>query len=186
MSQKIGFNVMANFLFCLPNESKDDRAACVDFAISNKIDLAKFNNVVPYPGTQMYDDLIANNKLNVLTDYSNFNSQEVLVRPIFKKRNFPYIPENTSVYGIEKEIIFAYFRYYFRIKVFAKMLMQSNWGDAILSSGDSFVSKLKKLPAFLLLLTDISIKFGLMFLSVFRKDGIKLSSLLKTLPTFFK
>ena len=64
--------------------------------------------------------------------------------------------------------------------------MQSNWGDAIFSSGDSFVSKLKKLPALILLLTDISIKFGLMFLNVFRKDGIKLSSLLKTLPTFFK
>lgn len=186
MSQKIGFKVMANFLFCLPNETKKDRTDCVDFAISNKIDLAKFNNVVPYPGTQMYDDLIAENKLNVLPDYCNFNSQEVLVRPIFKKRNFPYVPDNTNVYGIEKEIIFAYFRYYFRFRVFYKMLTQSNWGDAILSSGNSFMSKLRKLPAFLLLLTDISIKFGLMFLSVFRKDGIKLRNLLKTLPAFFK
>jgi radical SAM superfamily enzyme YgiQ (UPF0313 family) len=120
MSQKLGFKVMANFLFCLPNETKKDRDDCVDFAISNKIDLAKFNNVVPYPGTQMYDDLIAEDKLNILSDYSNFNSQEVLVRPIFKKRNFPYVSDNSTVYGIEKEIIFAYFWYYFRIKVLQK------------------------------------------------------------------
>jgi radical SAM superfamily enzyme YgiQ (UPF0313 family) len=186
ISQEIGFKVMANFLFCLPNETKNDRAACVDFALNNKIDLVKFNNVVPYPGTQMFDDLILENKLNALADYSNFNSQEVLVRPIFTKRNFPYVPDNTTVYGVEKEIFFAYFRYYFRIKVLVKMLLQSNWGDAILSSGDSFVSKVKKIPSLLLLLTDISIKFGFMFLSVFRKDGIKLSSLLKTLPAFFK
>ena len=35
-------------------------------------------------------------------------------------------------------------------------------------------------------LFKIYIKFGLMFLSVFRKDGIKFKHLLKTLPAFFR
>ena len=177
---------MTNFLFCLLSETKKDRADCVDFAISNKIDLAKFNNVVPYPGTQMYEDLIAQDNLNILTDYSNFNSQEVLVRPIFKKRNFPYIPNNSTSYGIEKEIVFSYFRYYFRFRVFVKMLTQSNWGDAIFNYGDSFKERIFKLPSFLILGIDIFVKFGAMFFSGFQKDGIRIKDVMKVFFYFFK
>ena len=79
-SQSIGLKVMTNFLFCLPNETKQVRKECVDFAIRNKVDLAKFNNVVPYPGTVLHDQVKANNKLIVKTDYSNFNSQLVLIK----------------------------------------------------------------------------------------------------------
>ncbi|HPX76429.1 MAG TPA: radical SAM protein [Bacteroidales bacterium] len=185
MAQKIGFKVMANFLFCLPNETRIDRTACVNFALEHNIDLVKFNNVVPYPGTQMYEDLLSQNKLNIMPDYSNFNSQEVLVRSVFKKRNFPYVPDNSVAYGVEKEIMFAYFRYYFRFKMISKILKQKNWGDAIFHSGDSFISKLKKTPAFILLLIDISFKFVMMFFSVFRKNGIKFKDILNCFVKFF-
>ena len=186
LAQKIGFKVMANFLFCLPNESKKERTDCVNFAIKHNIDLVKYNNVVPYPGTQMYEDLNAKNEMNILPKFSNFNSQEVLVRSIFKKKNFPYIPQNSTAYGIEKEIIFAYYRTYFRLKTLSKIIFKPNWGDVIFSSGKSFILKLSKFPSFLLLLADISIKFGLVFLSVFKKDGIKLKDIIKTVPAFFK
>lgn len=186
LAQKIGYKVMANFLFCLPSETKDVRNQCVDFTIKNKLDLAKFNNVVPYPGTVMYDQILAENKLLILPDYINFNSQEVLVRPIWKKANFPYLPEDSTAYGMKQEILFAYFRYYFRWKIILKIFTQRTWGDAIFSYGSSSLEVLKKTPSFILLLTDISFKFGLMFLSVFSKKGVRIKDLLKSISGFFK
>ncbi len=186
LSQSLGYKVMANFLFCLPNETRQIRNDCVDFAIKNKLDLAKFNNVVPYPGTVMYDNALSSSKLHILPDFINFNSQEVLVRPIFKRAEFPYIPDNSSSYGMKQEILFAYFRYYFRWKMLVKVLTQRTWGGAIFSYGNSPGDVLRKIPSFFILLIDISLKFGLMFWSVFRKKGIRFRDLCKSLVGFFK
>lgn len=186
LAQSIGYKVMANFLFCLPTETREIRNQCVDFAIRNNLDLAKFNNVVPYPGTVIYDQTLAENKLLILPDYLNFNSQEVLVRPIWRKANFPYLPDDSSAYGMKQEILFAYFRFYFRWKMIYKILSQPSWGDAIFSYGHSFVEILRKIPRILLLLTDIFLKFELMLFSVFSRKGIKFKDLLKTIPVFFK
>ena len=186
LSKSMGYKVMANFLFCLPNETRQIRNDCVDFAIKNKLDLAKFNNVVPYPGTVMYDNALANSKLNILPDFINFNSQEVLVRPIFKRAEFPYIPDNSSSYGMKQEILFAYFKYYFRWKMLVRVLTQRTWGGAIFSYGNSPIDVLRKIPSFFILLIDISLKFGLMFLSVFCRKGIRFRDLCKSLIGFFK
>ncbi|HOE03854.1 MAG TPA: radical SAM protein [Bacteroidales bacterium] len=186
LAQGIGYKVMANFLFCLPGETVQVRDECVDFAIHNNIDLAKFNNVVPYPGTAMYDQLLTENQLKILPDYKNFNSQEVLVRPFWKKANFPFIPEGANGYGIKNEILFAYFRYYFRWRIIKRIVSDKGWGDAIISFGKSFGAFIKILPALVVLLTDISIKFGFMFLSVFSVHGIKTRKLFKSLSAFNK
>jgi len=185
MAQQIGFGIMANFLFCLPNETREVREACVEFAIRNKLELAKFNNVVPYPGTVMYDQTLEKG-LDVHKDYINFNSQEVLVRPFYKKVNFPYLPEGTTSYGMRQEILMAYFRFYFRFKMLIRVFTKRSWGGAIFSYGESFRDVLKKIPAFILLLIDISIKFELMFLSVFSKNGIKFKDITKSIIGFFK
>lgn len=186
LAQKIGYKVMANFLFCLPNETREVRTKCVDFAIKNKLDVAKFNNVVPYPGTVMYDQAIVDEDLMVKGEFSNFNSQEVLVRPLFKKSNFPFLPKDSTSYGMQQEILLAYFRFYMRIRVIFKLLTQRNWGGAIFSYGTSFFDALKKMPALLLLMIDISLKFELMFFSVFIPKGIKVKEVIKTFTGFFK
>ena len=84
------------------------------------------------------------------------------------------------------EIIFAYFRFYFRISIIKKILKDRSWGDAIFNTGKSKIDFLKKIPRLLLLFTDISIKFGLMFLSVFRKNGICFKELKRVFLNFFK
>ncbi len=125
-------------------------------------------------------------KIKVKKYYSNFNSQEVLVRPFYKKPKFPLIPQNTSEYQIYNDILFSYFKYYFRYRQIKKIFTQKGWGDLILSTGDSFFIKIKKSPALIFLGIDIFIKFVLMFLSVFKRDGVKIKELLMVFREFFK
>ena len=182
--KEIGFKVMANFIFCFPDESREIRINCVEFSIKHDLDLVKFNNVVPYPGTVLYNQ--NKDKITVKKYYSNFNSQEVLVRPFYKKPNFPLLPENTSEYQIRNDILFSYFKYYFRFRQIKKIFSQKAWGDLILSTGDSFFSKVKKIPAIIILGIDIFIKFVIMFLSVFKRDGVRIKEILKVFREFFK
>ena len=44
-----GMNVQASFIYGLPEETIDDRFKTLKFALDHDIDIAKFNNLVPYP-----------------------------------------------------------------------------------------------------------------------------------------
>lgn len=186
VSKKIGLKVMANFIYCLPQETKAIRSNCVSFAIDNKLDVAKFNNVVPYPGTSLYTQTLNEKKLLIKPNYSNFNSQLVMVRSLWKKADFPYLPDESTSLSMRNEILFSYFRFYFRFGRLKKIFSDKNWGGAIFSFGNSRTDTLKKIPAAIVLLIDFSFKFGLMFLSVFTSKGIKTKELLNALIGFYK
>ncbi len=185
-SRNTGFKVMANFLYCLPNETRDIRSNCVSFAIDNHIDVAKFNNVVPYPGTRMYDETLGAGRLHVDADFSNFNSQLVLVRPAWQRLPFPYLPEGSTGYGMRNEILFSYFKFYFRFGMIKKMLTKKDWGGAIFSFGSSNWEAFRKFPLTLLLLMDVGFKLGLMFLSIFTPIGISFKACFGVFFRFFK
>jgi anaerobic magnesium-protoporphyrin IX monomethyl ester cyclase len=186
IAKKIGFKVMANFLFCLPEETKTIRENCVNFAIENKIDVVKFNNVVPYPGTDLYTQTMNEGKLLIKPMFSNFNSQLVMVRPAWKKINFPYLPEGTTSFSMRNEILFSYFKLYFNFHRLKKILSDKNWGGAIFSFGNSNWDVVKKIPVTFLLILDFSLKFTLMFFSIFSGKGISARKCLKVFYYFFK
>jgi anaerobic magnesium-protoporphyrin IX monomethyl ester cyclase len=109
--------VIANFLFCLPEETAFDRVACVNFAIKNHIDVVKFNNIVPYPGTELYNQNYQSRINFNYPDYGNFNSQIAIIHPFYKKIPYPLIPNNSSDRQIESEIILSYLKFYLRFSV---------------------------------------------------------------------
>jgi anaerobic magnesium-protoporphyrin IX monomethyl ester cyclase len=185
LAQNVGFKVMTNFLFCLPGETKRVRKDCVDFAIRNNVDLAKFNNVVPYPGTVLYDQVKAKGKLEIKKDYANFNSQLVLIKSFWKRVPFPYLPESSTKYSMRQEIVFSYFRFYFRISIIKKILKDRSWGDAIFNVGKSKIDVLKKIPSIMMLGIDFFLKFVTMKISIFSKKGISFKDFINSLTSFF-
>jgi anaerobic magnesium-protoporphyrin IX monomethyl ester cyclase len=186
VSKKIGFKVMANFIYCLPEETKAIRSDCVNFALENKIEVVKFNNVVPYPDTSLYEQTLKEKKLSVKPNYSNFNSQLVMVRPAWKKINFPYLPEGASSFSMRNEILFSYFKIYFNFHRLKKIFSDKNWGGAIFSFGNSNWDVVKKIPVIFLLVLDFTLKFSLMFISIFSAKGISARECLKVFYHFYK
>lgn len=158
ISKQIGYKVMANFLYFLPNEHKKDRKACVDFSIKHNIDVVKFNNIVPYPGTSMYEKYKYTSKIRTSLNYENYNSQMVLVRPFWEKCVFPFKPDNTPDYILKNEILWSYLRFFIRYNMLKSVLGKRKWGSLIFRYGNNTVEVIKHIPAVIVLLADLSIK----------------------------
>ena len=54
IAKKVGIDVRAAFLFGTPGETKSTIQETVDYAITLDPDIAIFNIITPYPGTQLY------------------------------------------------------------------------------------------------------------------------------------
>lgn len=161
LAKQIGFKVIANFMFCLPEESKQDRILCVDFCIEQNIDVVKFNNIVPYPGTKLYDTCRNNDQFINSVRFSHFNSQLVLVTPFWKKVHFPFLPQGTSGSEIIYDTLIAYLKFYFRGRIILRML-KKNWGGLVFRYGNSAAEVFVKLPMMLLLSFDILMKISIL------------------------
>lgn len=54
-----GIEVMANFMLSLPGETPEKGMETIEFAIELDPDIVKFNLTVPYPGTELYEQVTA-------------------------------------------------------------------------------------------------------------------------------
>ncbi len=58
-AHEAGLSVRADFIVGVPGQTMDNLKNTLDFACSLPIDFAHFNKFVPYPGTQLYRELVA-------------------------------------------------------------------------------------------------------------------------------
>ncbi len=108
LAKSIGFEVTATFMFGLPGEKHDDRMAAIDLAKELKLDQVKFNNAVPYPGTELYQLAKKDSRLFVEKEYQNFNAIVTFLNIFWYKQHLPYVPEGTSESEIRDDIFWAY------------------------------------------------------------------------------
>lgn len=120
------FKIQASFIFGYPDESEADRIETLLFALNSPIDIAKFNNVVPYPGTKLYDISSKNKVLNFSEDYSNANTLIPLTTILFSKPKFPLKQNNTDFNTLNRFILLAYFSFYFRVKNIRNIIKQNS------------------------------------------------------------
>ena len=57
MTREAGINIIGNFLFGLPGDTKEDMQAALDMAMRENLEYANFNVALPYPGSAWYDSL---------------------------------------------------------------------------------------------------------------------------------
>jgi radical SAM superfamily enzyme YgiQ (UPF0313 family) len=105
LGQKHGFNIALFMIFGLPTETSDDRRTSFDVVRGARVEASKYNSLIPYPGTPIYTDLKASERMHVTPGWANFNSTLSVTRSIFDRTPLPYVPETTSEFELKRDIV---------------------------------------------------------------------------------
>ena len=107
---------MGLFILGLPGEEKKLSYQTIKFAKRLNLDIAQFSICTPYPGSELYNNLINEKKIDPFdwekySQYANFTDNE----PI-------WTPEKITGSEIKKIVMNAYIQFYFRPKIIFKLL----------------------------------------------------------------
>lgn len=147
MAKKAGFHVSATFIYALPGETHQDRMDCVRLSTELNLDMVRFNNATPYPGTELYAIASSENRLNIKGLYENFVSVSTFIENPFKKIPFSYVPAGNTEDQIRRDILFSYFNYYIDIRKLKEIFAKPELGVGWFNAGDRFMDMMRKLPA---------------------------------------
>ncbi|MBP7652244.1 cobalamin-dependent protein [Candidatus Dependentiae bacterium] len=115
-TKEAGIKVMGLFILGLPGEEKKLSYQTIKFAKRLNLDIAQFSICTPYPGSELYNNLINEKKIDPFdwekySQYANFTDNE----PI-------WTPEKITGSEIKKIVMNAYIQFYFRPKIIFKLL----------------------------------------------------------------
>lgn len=82
-----GIAIIGCFIFGTDTQDKDVFRRTVDFALKNEIDAIQLTLETPLPGTVLYRQMVAENRL-LLTDYPNDWRHYNIFEPVHQMRNF--------------------------------------------------------------------------------------------------
>ena len=116
LAKKYNFLVDTVFIFGLPGESRADRVASFNLACSLDVSKARFNNATPYPGTELYRMAKAENNLNIIGDWENFNPTGALTAKNPFKYPLPYYPKGSTPEDLVMDVIQANMLYFLQPK----------------------------------------------------------------------
>jgi radical SAM superfamily enzyme YgiQ (UPF0313 family) len=77
----LGIMINGSFVFGLDGENPDVFARTVDWAVASGITTATFHIATPYPGTQMYSEMAAQNRMTT-SNWDLYDTRHVVYRPI--------------------------------------------------------------------------------------------------------
>ena len=175
MAKELGFHVSAAFIYGFPTETHSDRINCARLSKELEIDMARFNNATPYPGTELYQIAKKEGALNIQNDYENFISVSTFIENPFKKIPFSYIPAGSTENEIRNDILFSYIIFYMDIKKIKRILTTSGEGAGWFSAGEKILETAKKIPALVFLGILLSVKFGSLFVNMLLKRNTSTS-----------
>ena len=105
LAKKHCMSVSLFMLFGIPTETSEDRKASFSIVQKARVSTAKYNNLVPYPGTPIYENLKGSNRICIEGNWNNFNSTMSVTRSIFDRTPLVYVPETTSEFELKRDII---------------------------------------------------------------------------------
>jgi len=124
LAQMHGLNVSLFMIFGLPTETGKDRED--GFNIVNnvfKVRETKYNNLIPYPGTPMFEELKDSGRVVISKHWSNFNSTLAMTRSILDKTPLPYVPETCSEWELKRDIVRYNYRSYLHWRALVRIIM---------------------------------------------------------------
>ena len=166
MAKQIGFHVSATFIYGLPGETHKDRMDCLKLSKELRLDMARYNNATPYPGTELYEIAKREKRLEIKGLYENFISVSTFIEPPFNQIPFSYVPAGNTEKQVRNDLLYSYFSFYMNLKKVRNILANPDRGVGWFNAGESLIILIKKLPALSLLGLDISLKFFKLFISM--------------------
>ena len=79
--KKMGILILASMIFGFDNDTKEIFNETVRFLIRNKVSIASFNVLTPYPGTKIYENFKNENRL-ITTEWMYYDHNTVVFKPI--------------------------------------------------------------------------------------------------------
>lgn len=140
LAKTIGFHVSATFIYGLPGETHQDRMDCIALAKKLRLDMVRFNNATPYPGTELYELAKQENRLNIQGVYDNFVSVSTFIENPFKPIPFSYVPLGNSEKEIRRDILFSYFNFYLDFSLLKVIFAKPDQGVACSAPGKRFLT----------------------------------------------
>lgn len=125
LAKKYGFGVDTVFIYGLPGETRADRVASLNLAISLDISKARFNAATPYPGSRLYDIAKKENNLNIVGDWENFHPTGVLTAAKVFEFPLPYYPKGSTKEEIIMDVIQANMLYFLEPKRLWELIKNS-------------------------------------------------------------
>ena len=171
MAKKAGFHVSATFIYGLPGETHANRMEAVRLSRELNIDMVRYNNATPYPGTELYEIATKEGRLNIHGIYENFISVSTFIENPFKKIPFSYVPADNTEYEIRRDLLFSYFSFYFNIDRLKSIFTRPDQGVGWFNAGEGIYEFLRNLPALAFLALMLFFKFSqLFYYSVIKKE----------------
>lgn len=188
LAKDIGYHVSATFINALPTETHEDRMNAVDLSHELDLDMVRFNNATPYPGTELFEMAQKEGELKIQGCYENFNSVSTFIENPFNKIPFSYVPKGETEDEIRKDILFSYLSFYFNFKRLKKIFTRPDQGVGWFKAGSKILDFLKKIPAFFVLFLMLSFKYAELFFSVIfqYKTAIKRKEFWGIFKNFFR
>lgn len=121
--REVGITTVGLFMIGLPDETPAQTQATIDYACSLELDFAKFAITVPFPGSEMYTQMVKDGKLNRRDweNYTTFNpDQERIV----------IVSEVQSPAQLLDSLRRATLQFYLRPRMIARQLFQIRTVDA--------------------------------------------------------
>jgi len=75
-----GIKILGSFMFGLDNDGPDVFDRTLDFCIGNRLECANFYVLTPLPGTKLFDEMKANNRIEHF-NWSRYDANHVVIRP---------------------------------------------------------------------------------------------------------
>ncbi len=125
MCEKYGMDVSFFMIFGFPTETADDRKETFNLVREAKVVATKYNNMIPYPGTPIYNELKDSGRVVITENWANFDSVLAMTTSIFDKTPLPYVPETCSEWELKRDIIRYNLKSYVNFKSIAGLLGHS-------------------------------------------------------------
>lgn len=104
-----GIGIQACFVFGLDTDDRDVFKRTVDFIYESEIDLPQFSVLTPFPGTAVYRELAAQNRI-LETNWALFDAEHVVFRP-----------KNMTVEQLQDGLIYAWRKSYSLRSIFKRL-----------------------------------------------------------------
>jgi radical SAM superfamily enzyme YgiQ (UPF0313 family) len=106
LTKKAGIEIIAYFMLGLPGETKEKSLQTISFAKKLGVDFVKFNLTVPYPGTELYNQAVAEGTLKS-TDWDLFTSFSSMTK--FEPVYYPKGMSKNDIEGVQKIALRSYY-----------------------------------------------------------------------------
>lgn len=170
-AKKIGFHVSATFIYGLPAETHQDRMASINLSKELKLDMVRYNNATPYPGTELCEIAKRENRLNIVGLYENFNSVSTFIEKPFKRISLSYVPDGNTEGEIRDDILLSYLVFYLNPQKVKSIFSSPDKGVGWFNAGEKILETLRMLPALSFLGIMLTVKFSELFLNIlFRRN----------------